>query len=193
MKLSRGKVWRPALPAALVLAMAPVTMFAQAMEMPFGTPKDAAYAAAIWKTLQKERLIGHNAVNSVPQYGNAPHGMVIETLFSKMRIKRHVGEVIVKRNYGGPGVTPSKVSANRNEFLKAITVMFKREAGYDSDNADWFWAKFMPDGTLDKNEKGMPLAGRVAKGMDMGCIACHTNAGPERVFLTTAAAIDKKK
>ena len=28
-----------------------------------------------------------------------------------------------------------------------------------------------------KNPKGMSLAGRVAKGMPAGCIACHSNAG----------------
>ena len=51
-----------------------------------------------------------------------------------------------------------------------------REAGYDDDNENWFWAKYLPDGSLDKNPKGMELAGRVAKGADMGCIACHSAA-----------------
>ena len=60
------------------------------------------------------------------------------------------------------------------KHLGAITVMFRREAGYDDDNADWFWAKFLPDGSLDKNAMGGSLAGRVAKGMDTGCIACHS-------------------
>ena len=57
--------------------------------------------------------------------------------------------------------------------------MFKREAGYDEENRDWFWAKYLPDGALDRNPAGIELAGRVAKGMDAGCIACHTALGGE--------------
>ena len=61
--------------------------------------------------------------------------------------------------------------------------MFQREDGYDSDNQNWFWAKFTPDGGLDKNPKGMMLAGRVAKGKPKGCIACHTAApGGDYIF-----------
>lgn len=57
--------------------------------------------------------------------------------------------------------------------LKAVTVMFEREAGCDADNQDWFWVKYKPDGSLDTNAAGMQLAGRVAKGRPEGCIACH--------------------
>jgi hypothetical protein len=71
--------------------------------------------------------------------------------------------------------------------------MFRREAGYDEDNQNWFWAKFLPDGTLDKNPKGMMLAGQVAKGADVGCIACHSNAGGDDYVFTaddTAATME---
>jgi hypothetical protein len=61
--------------------------------------------------------------------------------------------------------------------------MFQRE-GYDSDNNDWFWAKYLPDGSFDSNPAGVPLTGRIAKGMNSGCIACHTAApGDDMVFL----------
>ena len=50
------------------------------------------------------------------------------------------------------------------------------KAGYDTANKNWFWAKYLPDGSLDKNPKDMELAGRVAKGAEMGCIACHSAA-----------------
>ncbi len=60
--------------------------------------------------------------------------------------------------------------------------MYKRK-GYDADNQDWFWAKFKPDGSLHTNPKGVKLAGRIAKGMEMGCIACHSAApGGDMVF-----------
>ncbi len=52
----------------------------------------------------------------------------------------------------------------------------RREEGYDTDNNDWFWTLFVPNGTVGKNEMDMQLAGRVAKGMDVGCIARHTGA-----------------
>jgi hypothetical protein len=42
---------------------------------------------------------------------------------------------------------------------------------------------FAADGSVLKNPKGMSLAGRVAKGMPQGCIACHTGApGGDMVF-----------
>ncbi|MFK8033377.1 MAG: hypothetical protein AB8B94_04455 [Hyphomicrobiales bacterium] len=42
--------------------------------------------------------------------------------------------------------------------------MFKREDGYDAENKNWFWVKYFPDASLDKNPKEMELAGRIAKG-----------------------------
>ena len=54
--------------------------------------------------------------------------------------------------------------------------MVQREAGYDRDNNDWFWVKYSPGGTIDQNPAGMALAGRVAKGTNTGCIACHASA-----------------
>lgn len=62
--------------------------------------------------------------------------------------------------------------------------MFKREKNYDAENLDWFWVKYNPQGKLFKNPKGIPLAGRVAKGVNTaGCIACHEGApGKDMVF-----------
>jgi hypothetical protein len=65
--------------------------------------------------------------------------------------------------------------------------MFRREAGYDPDNNDWFWVKYTPDGGLHTNPKGMKLAGRVAKGMPQGCLACHgARKGTDYQFNTTS-------
>ena len=61
-----------------------------------------------------------------------------------------------------------------------------RDAGYDPENKDWFWAKYLPSGELDKNPNGMQLAGRVAKGAEVGCIACHTAAGGEDLETLTS-------
>ncbi len=63
--------------------------------------------------------------------------------------------------------------------------MFKREKGYDTENKDWFWVKYKPNGSLHMNPKKMKLAGRIARGADKGCIACHKGAdGDDMVFHT---------
>ncbi len=161
------------------------------MEKPFGTKKDIKYSKKLWKSLEKAHLVGPNAIHSVPYDGQAPHGIVLESLSSVVSVSHHKGEVHVKANYGGPDITRSKVVNNPEKYLKAVTVMFKRKKGYDSDNQDWFWVKYTPDGNLHKNPMGIPLAGRVAKGMEKGCIACHSGAdGGDFLFNNTALQLD---
>ena len=43
-------------------------------------------------------------------------------------------------------------SNNGSHFHGAV-----RDAGYDEDNNNWFWAKYAPDGSLDKCTKGMMI------------------------------------
>lgn len=144
--------------------------------MPFSGPDSVDYSKQLWHSLTSAGLVGANAIEDKPYKGVHPHGAVLETLTSSTSVNGHNGLVIVKRNYGGEGVSIGNVSANRSKYIKAVTVMFKREKGYDSDNQDWFWAKYKPDGSLDKNPAGMQLAGRIAKGKPKGCIACHKAA-----------------
>ena len=132
------------------------------------------YSKDLWTALQKASLVGAGAKADTPYKGQAPHGAILETITSDVTVGGRKGKVVVKRNYGGEGVSIDSVAGDRAKFLKAVTVMFKREDGYDSDNKNWFWAKYLPDGSLDKNPKGMQLAGRVMKGADKGCIACHS-------------------
>ena len=165
------------------IAIALISAPALAGAAPFGESADLADAAAVWKVLTQERLVGASMINSVPYTGQHPHGAILETLDKTITVNGHTGAVIVKRNYGGEGVSKDTVSNDPQKYLKAVTVMFKREAGYDSENKDWFWAKYKADGSLDKNPKGMQLAGRVAKGAAKGCIACHKAApGGDYVF-----------
>ena len=51
--------------------------------------------------------------------------------------------------------------------LAAITVMYKR-AGYNAEHNDWFFTKFLPDGSLDTTPNGMAMEGRLP-----GCQNCH--------------------
>lgn len=151
--------------------------------MPFSGPDSVAYAATLWGSLQGANLVGRNAVVSKPYKGQHPHGAVLDTIESKLTINGHSGTVVVKNNYGGPDATTASVANDPAKHLEAVTVMYRREAGYDAENKDWFWAKYLPDGSLDKNKAGMQLAGRVAKGKPAGCIACHTAApGGDMVF-----------
>ena len=146
------------------------------MRPPFGNAEDIDYAKQLWVKMEARGL------NSTPAnlyVGGPPHGPVREVLEAVIDGKR----IIVKRNFGGEGVSVEAVSQNRAAFLKAVTVMAKREDSYDAENGNWFWVKYKPNGNLHTNAKGMKLAGRVAKGMDKGCIACHQSAsGNDLVF-----------
>ncbi|WP_101066294.1 cytochrome P460 family protein [Roseovarius salinarum] len=158
---------------------------ALAQDAPFGTETEIGYAADLWGVLEEMNMVGADAVRAFPYEGVAPHGMMLETFYTEATVNGHTGDLLVKRNYGPEGVSKEQVLANPDKHLGAVTVMFRREAGYDADNDNWFWAKYLPDGSLDKNPKGMELAGRVAKGADKGCIACHSGAG-DYVFTTDA-------
>ena len=89
-------------------------------------------------------------------HGRHPHGAFLTTYVSKGAYQAvedkaggiPSGEFVVKENY-----TPEKT-------LDAITVMYKL-AGYNAEGGDWFWLKFAPDGTIQKE-------GKVG-----GCIGCH--------------------
>jgi hypothetical protein len=169
--------------AAISVLMVAGTAFAQA---PFGGPDDVAYSKALWQSLTKANLVGRAAHMSTPYTGQHPHGAILDTIDGFIRVQGDSGVVIVKRNYGGEGVSKNAVADNPGKYLKAITVMFKRN-GYDPETRDWFWVKYRPDGSLDKNPAGMMLAGKVAKGKPKGCIACHTAApGGDFVFNSNA-------
>lgn len=174
----------PALTAALVLwGCQGYTRPGEQTSMsppPMGNPPDVADARALWRALQSAQLVGPEARRVQPYTGVHPHGAILETLHQTVSVNGHTGLAIVKRNYGGEDVSIDNVARNRATYLKAVTVMYKRESGYDPDNQNWFWAKYTPGGGLHvKEAKGMKikLAGRVAKGKPEGCISCHRAAG----------------
>ncbi|SFP88317.1 cytochrome P460 family protein [Tranquillimonas alkanivorans] len=154
---------------------------------PFGQEEDVTYAAQLWDDMVEADLAGEGAVQSFPYPGTDPHGMMLETFYASATVEGHTGALIVKRNYGPEGVTVDQVLGAPSEHLGAVTVMFQREDGYDPETNNWFWAKYLPDGTLDRNPNDMALAGLVGKGADAGCIACHQGAGGEDYLFTTDA------
>ena len=170
------------LTATALIASSGTVLAAAHGKMAFSGPDSVEYSQQLWSALSGAGLVG-GALGSKAYKGVHPHGAVLTTDTSEVTVGGHTGKVIVKKNFGGEGVSIDSVTADNAKYLKAVTVMFKREAGYDADNQDWFWAKFKADGSLHTNPKGMQLAGRVAKGKPVGCISCHKAApGGDYIF-----------
>jgi hypothetical protein len=167
---------------AYTLAAFLAAVAGSAAAAPFGGGDDVGFAGKLWQAMHSANLVGKDAIISTPYTGTHPHGAILDTIDAQVTVEGVRNIVIIKRNYGGEGVSKANVANDPNKYLQAVTVMFKR-AGYDADNRDWFWVKYAADGSVLKNPKGMSLAGRVAKGMPQGCIACHTGApGGDMVF-----------
>lgn len=88
--------------------------------------------------------------------GRHPHGSFLTTYVSNGAYQAILakegsiptGEFVIKENY------------TAEKELEAVTVMYK-QAGYNPEGGDWFWLKYAPDGTIQKE-------GKVG-----GCIGCH--------------------
>lgn len=169
--------WTPVvvLAAALVAAVSlPMQAQEGGMAPPFGGEEDVAYAAKVWQEME-----GYQdwKLHTDVYKGQSPHGAYLRLFSTFITVDGETHPIIVKENFGGRGVTAEAVTENPDEWLKAVTIMLQREDGYDADNDNWFWVKFSPAGEVLKNPMDMKLAGRVAKGMPKGCIACHSQAG----------------
>ncbi|WP_306119290.1 MULTISPECIES: cytochrome P460 family protein [unclassified Roseitalea] len=107
---------------------------------------------------------------------------MLETFYTEATIDGHSGDLVIKRNYGPEGVSVDEVIGAREDHLASVTVMFRRSEGYAPDGGNWFWAKYLPDGSLDQAPNGTPLAG-----LAQGCINCHSDAdGGDYLFTTNA-------
>lgn len=154
--------------AAALLLAAPLSVTAQEA----GTPADNAYAAKVWKYMQKNKLIGKDRIQSYPFKGQRPHGSIQEVIATKATIDGHTGRLIVKHNYGvKDGLTVEEVYANPGMNYEALTIMFQRKKGYSPDHNDWFWAEYKASGEVIVHE-GEALSGR-----PQFCIGCHAGAG----------------
>jgi len=166
--------------AVVALFCVGILMQATADQMPFSGKEDVQFANKVWAVIGDR-----NEWKMTSKYypGESPHGNFLRMYSNMVTIDDKPYHIIVKDNFGGADATSSSVNRSPDKYLAAVTIMLQREEGYDSDNNDWFWAKYMPNGDLDKNPKGMQLAGRIAKGMDVGCIACHASAeGNDYIF-----------
>ena len=157
---------------AILLALSSLVFASEMQKQPaFGGKIDVAYSKYIWENLEAAKL---NSTPATLYVGGPPHGKVREVLESKIDGQR----VIVKRNYGGADVSIENVKKDRAKYLKAVTVMVRKE-GYNPKHSDWFWVKYKADGTLHKAPNKMAIAGKAP-----GCIACHSSAsGNDLVFI----------
>ncbi len=140
----------------------------------FGGPDDVTFAETLWAGMEGYR---DWPLSSGVYEGASPHGAFLRMHYNMVLVDGVPYHVIIKDNFAGEGATIEGVEAAPMEHLAAVTVMVQREAGYDEDTGNWYWVKYDADGTVSTNDAGMKLAGRVAKGANQGCIACHTGAG----------------
>lgn len=164
---------------ALSLAMSTAT----AQE--FGGQEDQDFASALWQNMQDQNLAGEDAVQSFPYPGTDPHGMMLETFYTEGSVDSMTGALVIKRNYGPEVVSVDQVLDSPGDHLAAVTIMFRRTDDYAPDTGNWFWAKYLPDGSLDQTPDGTPIAG-----MAQGCIACHSGAGGDDYLFTTDADLN---
>ena len=187
----RRAAWRVLLPAALLLAAAcaPQETGEPAEEAPETTAEPAAakQAAATLPEANADAVLAYleaadfrNNWDLWPgkgeKYaGTEPHGALLTTYTNPAAAQTvadraggmTAGAIIVKDNFMPDGT------------LAASTVMYKIN-GYNPEAGDWWWAKFMPDGSVDMN--GM------AQGRVEGCIGCHASAADNDYIMTASIA-----
>ncbi len=149
---------------------------AEEMEATFGTAGDVDRADQLWSEIDGYRNWERLAGTSGFVESGAPHGAFVRVFQNEVAGEDVEsladGSIVIKENFG----------EEDEETLGAITVM-KRIEGYSPDTGNWFYAKYLPDGSLDENAAGVPLAGSVGEGGSEGCVPCHAGAtGGDYVF-----------
>jgi hypothetical protein len=90
------------------LALAALALPPAAQDAPFGTEADIADAASLWQYLLGDGLAGEGAIHALPYAGTDPHGMMLETFYTRATIGGHDGALVVKRNYGPRASAPTR-------------------------------------------------------------------------------------
>lgn len=160
-------------------------MVSAAVAQDFGGQQDQDYASEVWQSMEERNMAGDGAVQAFPYHGTDPHGMMLEIFYTDATVDGHTGTLVIKRNYGPEGVTVDQVLGSPGDHLAAVTIMFRRADDYAPESDNWFWAKYLPEGTLDKTPEDTPIAG-----MALGCISCHSEAEGEDYLFSTDAEFD---
>ena len=76
---------------------------------------------------------------------------------------------------------------DREKNRQSISVMY-RVKDYDKEHGNWYWIKYLEDGSVARGVNNKALAGKVAS-----CIECHAKAkGNDFVFSNDGVVGDKK-
>ncbi len=167
--MKKKLAWMYALGALVSLSLVSYSSRQSTRDDEFGGKKDVAFAEKLWNAM--EGYQGWKLRSDVIK-GSSPHGKWVRMYSTWVMVDTNLYPVIIKDSFGGRGVTQEKATKDPDAWLKDITVMVQREDRYDSKNQNWFYAKYLTDGALDKDKKGVAVAGRPSK----GCISCHSQA-----------------
>lgn len=118
-----------------------------------------ANGAAVWDHLVKEGYASKWKMwpKTTEMYpGPEPHGAFLTTYVNDPALKAITG----KRGKFPDGAIIAQDNYSKNKKLKFISVMYKVK-GYNTQDGDWFWAQYKPDGRIESE-------GKVDE-----CIKCH--------------------
>ena len=107
-----------------------------------------------------------------PREGENPHGPWVKTYANRV-----AAEDPKTLRYGS--ILINEELDEDKETLTAVSVMYCVK-GTDPAHYDWYWFKYLPDGSVAKapaDEGGKPIAGKVKS-----CIECHQKAKRDLVF-----------
>ena len=152
----------------------------------YGHKSDVELAVRLWRQLESKKLVGKDRINVHAFKGKRPHGPIQQVYASNVTINGHRGRVVVKANHKGKDLLIGDVYDDPNRYLADYTVMFVNEKGYDPENGDWVWVIYKPDGRIGRSATGVPVAGRVGKDENFGCIGCHRAVGGEDLEALTS-------
>jgi hypothetical protein len=78
---------------------------------------DVAYAGKLWSAMEAANMIGKDGIMSTPYKGVHPHGAVLDTIDGPLTVGGKTNAVIIKRNYGGEGVSTQAVANDPAKWL----------------------------------------------------------------------------
>jgi len=144
------------------------------------TPQE--FAATLWGYINREKAPYRQWVvmeTPAPDTVTDPHGAGGRTFLNDVADKDHqklgYGAILVREEFGADAEKPI-----------AVSVMY-RAKGTDPKNNDWYWLKFLPDGSVAKSAP--EAGGRLILGRVNSCIECHQKSeGTDLVFLNDAMA-----
>ena len=118
-----------------------------------------AVGAPVWDYLKKEGFAKNWKMwpgTTAMYQGPEPHGAFLTTYVNDVALK----SINAKKGKFSDGSMIAQENYSKDKKLKFIAVMYKVK-GYNSQDGNWFWAQYKPDGRIESE-------GKVDE-----CIKCH--------------------